>query len=322
MKKQIITTASYNPWHLGGMTWKELALRAWKEAYAHDLLGRSAQLAFYLLLAVFPALLFLTALLGLLPEVPVTPSLLKSMRTVLPDDALSLLQHYLQQVAAGSGSSILSLGLLGALWASSSGLAAIMETLNVAYGVEETRPYWKVRVIAAMLTIALAGFIIVATGLVLAGQYLAHWIADQMGLGNVFTVLWSVLQWPVAIALMLLVVGVIYYVAPNVEPQWRWLSPGAVLAVGMWLAVSLGFKMYVDNFGNYNAAYGSIAGVIALMLWFYWSGIALLLGGEINAEIAHAAKAVVASKTPRKSTAFTSPTRRHAVQSSGSRNGD
>lgn len=278
-----------NPWKLGGLTWTELARRLWHESEKDEVLGRAAQLAYYFVLALFPALLFLTALLGLLPLQQIMPELMASLRSVLPADALSLVEKYLQQVVKGSGGDILSLGLLGALWASSSGVTAIMEALNAVYDAKEIRPFWKVRLVAIAMTIGLAGFIILSTTLVLYGEHIGGWIANIVGLGWLFTSAWLVLQWPVVIFLMLFAIAVIYYMSPCVEQDWRWVSPGSVFAVLMWLIVSLGFKIYVENFGNYNKAYGSIAGVIVLMLWFYLSGIVLLMGGEINAEIEKAA---------------------------------
>jgi membrane protein len=278
-----------NPWKLGGLSIRELAGRVWNEIEKDEILGRAAQLAYYFLLALFPAMLFLTALVGLLPMESIVPELMKYLGSILPDDALSLMMRYLQQVVQGSGTDILSLGLLGALWASSSGVTAVMESLNAVYNAKETRPFWKMRLIAIVMTIGLAGFIIISLTLVLSGEYIAAWIAGWVGWGGLFTLAWNILQWPVVMALMLFAVGVMYYFSPNVEQDWRWVTPGSLFAVMMWLVVSLGFKLYVENFGNYNAAYGSIAGVIVLMLWFYLSGIVLLLGGEINAEIEKAA---------------------------------
>jgi len=278
-----------NPWKLGGLGWKDLAQRLWQESEKDEILGRAAQLAYYFLLALFPALLFLTAVLGLFPLKEVMPELMTYLRTVLPSDALSLLERYLDNVVKGTGGDILSLGLLGALWASSSGVTAIMEALNVVYGAEETRPYWKVRVIAALLTIGLAGFIIVSMTLILYGARIGEWITDMVGLGWLFLIAWNLLQWPAAVLLMLLALAIIYYVCPNVEQDWRWVTPGSACAVTLWVGVALGFKTYVDHFGNYNAAYGSIAGVIVLMLWLYLTGVVMLLGGEINAQIEHAA---------------------------------
>ncbi len=282
----------WNPWKLGGLGWKVFGQRLWDESLKDDIVGRAAQLAYYFLLALFPALLFLTALIGLFPLQETIPELMLNLRTVLPADALSLLEKYLDNVVKGSSGDILSLGLLGALWASSSGVTAIMESLNVVYSATETRPYWKVRLIAALLTIGLAGFIIASTTLVLYGARIGEWIADFIGMGWLFVIAWNVLQWPVAVFLMLFALAVIYYVCPDVEHDWRWVTPGSVCAVSLWLGVSLGFKAYVENFSNYNAAYGSIAGVIVLMLWLYLTGVVMLLGGEINARIEHAASAL------------------------------
>lgn len=288
----------WNPWKLGGLDGKTFVLRLWKESQRDDIFGRAAQLAYYFLLALFPALLFLTALIGLFPLKETLPELMQYLQTVLPADALSLLERYLENVVQGSGGDILSLGLLGALWASSSGVTAIMEALNVVYGAQETRPYWKVRLIASLLTIGLAGFIILSITLILYGARIGAWIANIVGLGWLFLLSWNILQWPVAILLMLFALAVIYYICPNIEHDWRWVTPGSVCAVSLWLALSLGFKAYVENFGNYNAAYGSIAGVIVLMLWLYLTGMVMLLGGEINAQIEQAAAALRRGERP------------------------
>jgi membrane protein len=274
-------------WRLGGLSLTDLGRRLWRESLRDELLGRAAQLAYYALLALFPALIFLTALMGLFSVESFMPELMSYLRDVLPADALTMVQRFLTQVAEGSGANILSLGALGALWASSSGVTAIMDALNVVFGVkEDRRPFWRVRLIAILLTIGLAGFVILSLGLVLYGPTIGRWIGDLMGFGVAFTWMWNVLQWPVIAGLMLMVVAAIYHICPDRPVKhWRWMTPGSVFAVVMWLVVSLGFKAYVDNFGNYNKVYGSIAGVIVLMLWFYWSGMVLLLGGEINAEI-------------------------------------
>lgn len=281
---------AYNPWKLGGLTLRELGRRLWRESQKDELLGRAAQLSYYVLLALFPALIVLTAAMGLFSVQNYMPELMSYLRTVVPEDALAMVERVLQQVAQGSGANILSLGGLGALWASSSGVTAIMEALNVVYDVkEDSRPFWRVRLTAIVLTIGLAGFVILCLTLVLYGHTIGVWIAGLVGLGEAFTWAWNVLRWPVVVGVMLLVVGIVYYVCPDIEQDWRWVSPGSAFAVAMWVVVSLGFKAYVDNFGTYNKVYGSIAGVVVLMLWLYWSGMVLLIGGEINAEIEHAA---------------------------------
>lgn len=279
-----------NLWKRGGLSWTELGRRLWKEIQDDEVLGRGAQLAYYFLLALFPMLLFLTALLGLFPVNTSTSALLQYAGQILPGDALGILQRYLDSVVQGSGKEILSVGILGALWASSSGVTAIIDALNVAYDATETRPLWKVRLTGILLTIALAGFVILSAVLVLFGGQVAEWVAEFLGFGLLFEVGWKVLQWPLAFGLMVVAIGIIYYVCPNVEQEWRWVTPGAVVAVVLWLGLSLAFKLYVTNFGNYNAAYGSIGGVVVLMLWLYLSGTVILLGGEINAEIEAAAR--------------------------------
>ncbi len=283
---------AYNPWKLGGLSFYELGRRLWHESLHDEVLGRAAQLSYYILLALFPMLLVLTALMGVFSVENYMPELMSYLRQVLPNDALSMVERFLTQVAEGSGANILSLGGLGALWASSSGMTAIMDALNVVYGVKtDSRPFWRVRLTAIVLTIGLAGFVILSLTLVLYGPSLGAWIADFVGLGGAFIVAWNLLQWPVVVGIMLLVVGAIYYVCPDIHQDWRWVSPGSAFAVAMWIIVSLGFKLYVDNYGDYNKVYGSIAGVIVLMLWLYWSGMVLLVGGEVNAEIEKAATA-------------------------------
>ncbi len=279
-----------NPWKLGGLSIMELGRRLWRQSQRDDVLGRAAQLSYWVLLALFPALIVLTALMGAFSVQNYMPELMSYLRNVVPEDALSLVERFLEQVAEGSGANIASFGVLAALWASSSGLTAIIEALNIVYDVkEDPRPYWRVRLMAMGLTLGLAGFVIVSVALVLYGEAIGIWIASMVGLGPLFAWSWSIVRWPVIVALMLTVVACVYYFCPAIEQDWRWVSPGSVFAVVMWIVLSLGFKIYVDNFGNYNAVYGSLAGVAVLMLWLYMSGLVLLVGGEINAAIAQAA---------------------------------
>jgi len=167
-------------------------------------------------------------------------------------------------------------------------MVSIITTLNAAYDVTESRPWWKTRLIAIGLTAGIAFFILISMFLVIAGPTLAENIAARMHLGPAFKWTWWVLQWPVVFALVASAIGLVYYFAPDVEQDWVWITPGSVLATGLWLAVSLALKLYYTIVPNANAAYGTIGGIMVLMLWFYLSGIALLLGAEMNAEIEHA----------------------------------
>ena len=163
-----------------------------------------------------------------------------------------------------------------------------MDTLNQAYDIQEGRTWWKVRLTAIGLTFALGVFLVVSFALVLVGPTLAEKIAQWFYLGPVFTWTWKIVQWPVVFVLVATAVASVFYWAPDAEQEWIWLTPGSILATLLWLLVSLGFKLYVTKFATYNATYGTIGGVIVLMLWFYVSALAFLAGAELNAEIEHA----------------------------------
>ena len=167
-------------------------------------------------------------------------------------------------------------------------MVSIITTLNAAYDVTESRPWWKTRLTAIALTVGIAVFIIASMFLIVAGPTLAENIASRLQLGPAFKWTWWVLQWPVVFLLVASAIGLVYYFAPDVEQDWVWITPGSILATLLWLGISLGLKFYYQLMPNANAAYGTIGAVMVLMLWFYVSGLALLLGAELNAEIEHA----------------------------------
>jgi membrane protein len=269
------------------LTWTELLKRTLKEAQADDCLGLAAQLAYYFLLGLVPALVFFVALASLFP-----PSLLERMVTALaafaPADIVTIVRDQLATIAGGSQTGLLTFGLVMALWSSSAAVVSIVDALNRAYGIEESRPWWRVRLLAIGLTLSLAAFIIVAFGLVLVGPRLAEIVATRVGLGAAVEWTWKIVQWPVVFALVALALGLLNYFAPDAEQDWTWVTPGAVLATALWLLASLAFKFYLSHFADYNATYGSLGGAIVLMLWFYVSGLSILAGAEMNAEIEHA----------------------------------
>jgi membrane protein len=279
------------PGFLGGLGITELATRVVKEVREDDCLSGAAQLAYYLLFAVFPFVLFLTALLGYLPIPNLMERLLAALATLLPGDVVTLLQDHVRQLVTEQRGGVLSFGILAALWASSSAVVAISDALNRAYDVQEGRPWWKVRGMALLLTIGLSLFIVAAMMLLIFGPQLGDWLASLVGLGKVFELLWNILRWPVSAGLLIVAMALVYYYAPDVEQQWKWITPGAVFAVLATIVVSLGFSVYVSRFGSYNKTYGSIGAVIVFLTWLYLTGLCLLVGGEINAEIEHAAPA-------------------------------
>jgi membrane protein len=278
-----------SPWTLGGLGAKELARRVIAELRDDDCLGRAAQLAYYFLFALFPFFLFLTTLLGYLPIPNLLDRLMDMLGQMLPGEALRLVEDNVRQLVTSQRGGLLSFGILAALWTSSSALTAIIDGLNRAYDVEEGRPFWKVRLTAIGLTVGLSVFIVVALGLLTFGPQLGRWVADLAGLGRVFEVTWNVVRWPVIIGLLVVGMALLYYFAPDVEQAWTWITPGSACAVLGWLLASLGFAFYVNRFGSYNATYGSIGAVIVLLTWMYVTGLFVLIGGEINAEIEHAA---------------------------------
>ena len=283
-----------SPWKLGGLTLKELAWRVYEQINKDDVFGRAAQLAYYFLLALFPLLLFLTTLLGYLAEqgTELRENLLNYLATVVPGTASTLIYDTVKEISEGAGGGKLSFGILATLWAASNGMGAISESLNVAYNVKEARPWWKARLVAIGLTIALAVLIISALILVLYGHNIAEAIAGKFGLGDLFTITWKIVQWPIVLFFVLLGFALIYYLAPDIkEARWEWITPGSVAGVTLWLLVSFAFRLYLEHFDTYSKTYGSLGAVIVLMLWFYFTGAAILIGGEINSEIENAAAA-------------------------------
>src|SRR5437763_9267535 len=278
---------------------REFLLRVWARADDDELLGRSAQLSYYFLLALFPLLLFLVTLFGYLNGAGynVRPRLLAYLGPVIPANALRLVTATIDEVTQARGGGKLSVGLLLALWAASSGMNAISQSLNAAYDVRETRPWWKVRLISIALTVALSILIISALLIVLYGGRLGHFVAALVHAGGAFAIVWRVLQFPIALIFVFVTFALIYRFAPNLKGprrdghlpasdfRRRWLSPGVVVAVVLWLLVSLGFRLYLHFFNSYSATYGSLGALIVLMLWFYLTGTAILLGAEINCEL-------------------------------------
>ncbi len=270
------------------ISWSELAKRTYKEAIEDDSLGLAAQLAYYFFLALFPALLFLLALASFFQISRFTEILPEALGRFAAPEMIALITDQIQQISRSRNGGILSIGLLAALWSSSAALVSIASALNRAYDIEESRPWWKVRLVAIALTVTLAVFVLAAFTLVLAGPGLADAAARLLGLGDVFRWSWMILQWPVAFVLICVAVGIVYYFAPDAEQEWVWVTPGAVLATALWLLASVLFRVYAVSFSDYQATYGALGGVVVLMLWMYMTGLAIVIGAEVNAEIEHA----------------------------------
>lgn len=278
-----------SPWNLGGLTVRELAARVWDQIWKDEVMDRAAALTYYFLFALFPTLLFMTSLLGMLPVAGLMDRLIAYAEQAMPGDAASIVRRTLTEIQEGARGGLLSFGALAALWASSNGMASVMTALNVAYDVPDARPWWKRRGLAVLLTLGFAVFIVGALVLIVFGPRIGESLADRLGLGAVFAFAWNLANVPVVIFFVLLGFALVYYFAPAAKQHWYWVTPGSAVALVLLLAMSYGLRLYVTNFADYGATYGSIGGVILLMLWLYLTGIALLIGAEINAEIEQAA---------------------------------
>lgn len=275
--------------------WRLVMGRTARKFDDDNCLGLAAQLAFYFLMAVFPALLFIVALIGYLPVKNTINELVDALGRVAPLALVDLLRGQVTQIADGKQTSLLTLGILGAIWTSSAAMVAIIDALNRAYNVAEWRPWWKRRLVAIGLTIALALFILIAFVLVFVGPSVASQIAARFRLQPAVAVIWRLCRWPAMIFLVILGVDLVYHFAPNRAGRWVWITPGAIVATLLWIGSSFVFKVYVRNFGDYTATYGVIGGAIVTMLWFYVSSIAILVGAELNGVIEAARRSVDAS---------------------------
>jgi membrane protein len=268
--------------------WWEVAKRTFNETLNDDCLSLAAQLAYYFFLALFPALLFLVALASFFPIQNLMDTIVGSLARFAPPDVLDIVREQVTKIGESKDAGLLTTGMLLTIWSSSSGMQAIMSTLNRAYDIEESRPWWKVRLTSVLMTIGVGVFVVVSFALIVVGPVTAEHVAQWFGLGQAFVWAWWILQWPVVFVLVACGLALIYYFGPDAEQDWVWITPGSLVATVLWVLFSLGFKLYVAKFATYNETYGAIGGVIVLMLWFYASGLAMLIGAEVNAEIEHA----------------------------------
>ncbi|MBA3297107.1 MAG: YihY/virulence factor BrkB family protein [Acidobacteria bacterium] len=266
----------------------ELLKRTVNETFADGALDLAAQQAYYFFFALFPAILAVISIASFFPVDHLIDGVVAMLSRVAPGEVTSIVTDQIKKISDTNAGGLLTLAFVFTLWSSSSAVLSMCSTLNTAYDITEGRPWWKVRLTALGLTVGLALFILLSMTLIVAGPTIAEKVAARAGLGPAFVLAWSVLQWPVVFILVATAFALLYYYAPDAEQSWVWITPGSILATVLWLLISLGFKFYVSRFGTYNETYGVIGGVMVLMLWFYLSGIAILVGAEMNAEIEHA----------------------------------
>lgn len=267
--------------------WKEIVRRVATGTWNDDVFGRAAQLAYFWMFSIFPLLLILTVVLGYFAEgTRMRQDLSAYLERVLPGSSFLVVRSTLAQISVHAGTGKLSLGIVTTLWAASSGMSSMIEGLNKAYEVPETRPWWKARLLAVVLTMGLAALMIVALAILLYGSELGGLISNALGLGAAFPAIWQVIQWPLVIIFAVLGFLFVYRFAPNLRSQqFWWMVPGAGAGFVLWFGLSMGLRVYLHYFPSYGAVYGTLGALLILLLWLYLSSAALLIGGELNSAI-------------------------------------
>lgn len=288
MKK---TKERTSPWKLGGLTIVQLAKRVWHEIDHDEVFTRSAALSYYFFSALIPMVFFLMAVLGIFASQSehLRNNLLNYAGQVMPPEAFTLVEKALREVSTHSTGLKLLFGLALSLWAGTGGMSSMMDALNRCYHITESRPYWKRMLVALGLTVGMAVLTVCALTMIFYGGDIAQSLGARLGLSSITVWMWRVVQWPVALFFVLLAYALIYYWGPDGEQQWQLITPGSLVGVTLWIGASGLFRVYLHFYDRYSKSYGSLGAVIVLLLWLYITGMAFLVGGEINAEIEDAA---------------------------------
>ncbi|RZA09131.1 MAG: YihY/virulence factor BrkB family protein [Proteobacteria bacterium] len=270
-----------------GASWKRFFADLWTEINEDNIFNGAAALAFYLTLAIFPALIFFLNLLPYLPIPDQSDQIYGLLRQAMPSDAASALTDTVKGIVTEKRQGLLSFGAIFTLWAAMSGMYAIMQQLNMTYDVVDGRGIIKVRLVALALTMGFASCLIGALLLTLLGDQLQNLLAVKYTLGAPLLILFQVVRWAIITLALSAAFAMIYYYGPDVKQEFRFITPGSIMGVLVLATASLGFKIYVENFGTYNATYGSIGAIIVLMLWLNIAGLVILFGSEVNALVEH-----------------------------------
>lgn len=261
---------------------KHVAKQTFDDVRNHDTLAYAAALGFHAVLALFPFLIFLIALLGYLDLAELYNWLVGKAEELLPPQTVSQVTEIVDEVLKERNGGLLSFGILGAIWAASAGMRSAMNALNAAYDVQEGRPFLRRYAVSIGFTIALSVLLVISVGMLLLGGQAGVWVAEQIGIGGTALTLWNWLRWPAIVIILMFAASLAYYAIPNVQQRFTVASTGSVIAVALWLLVSFAFKLYVAHFGRFDIVYGSIGAVIVLLLYFYLSSLVLLIGAEVN----------------------------------------
>ena len=272
---------------LGNTSYLELGKRVVQKTVDDGCAEYAAAMAYYLLLALFPFFLFLTTLIGYLPVPDLLEFILSTMQRILPSEVFILIQDNIRTLFGNKKGGLLSIGFLLALWTSSSAITATMNVMNRLYLVKEGRPFWKVRLTAIFLVTGLSVLFLLALLFLMFGPKIVSIISNIAHLGKAFEIALNILLVPLILFLLMCAVSLIFYFTPDVDQKWKWISPGSIISIPIWIGTSLAFSYYINNFGSYDKTYGSIGAVIVLLLWLYLSGFIILMGAEINAVVEH-----------------------------------
>lgn len=274
-----------------GLGFRTLAARVWKSANDDEIIDRAAELAYYFLFSLFPALIFLSAMFGLVANTRTQSNivLMLYLSKVVPPGGFAIISDAMATTTRAANTGKVIFGAITALWAATYGMSSAQTILNGVFRVKETRPFWKAKLIAMGLTLAIFVLVFQAMMLLLLGDYIIKLVEREQFLSEPIVIMWKIVQVVAALFFMSLVFSLTYHWGPDRKKHaWRWISPGSLVGIVGWMAVSLGFRVYLHFFNSYEVLYGSVGTVIILLTWFYVSGLMLLLGAEINAVLERA----------------------------------
>src|SRR6266567_1900426 len=256
----------------------------------HHTLQVSAALSYYFVLSAFPGLIFMSAIVGFISLPDLFGHVLLLMGRLLPPDTMKLVYSVLEDVLSSHRGTWLSFGMLWLIWTASAAFDSMIEALDIAYDVREDRPFWKTRLLAIVLAGIIGSLLLAALAVMIVGPRFGEWVASRLGLSSVFVPLWPFFRWTIAICFTILAVEVLYFLGPNVKQRFGATLPGAVLSVVVWNGLSYLLGFYFRHWANFTRTYGTLGGFIAFMTWLYWTSFVLLLGAELNAELAKQSK--------------------------------
>jgi len=276
--------------------WSAL-VRTYRDFDRHNYLTHAAALAFFFLLSLFPLLIFLAGLLAFVPIPNLFEQILTIMAKIVPADAMGVVRSVLKEVLRAN-SHLLSFTIVSAIFAASGGFDALISILNIAYDVPEGRPYWRRRLIACGLTLLTGLMVVMVLVLTVLGPNFGYWLTRWISVAKIFVISWPYLRWLLIVGFTVVSIETINFLAPNVKQRFRDQVPGAVVAVCSWIGASYGLGWYLRHVAHYNHTFGALGAVVALMMWFYATALALMLGAEINAELLHSKGARISEKKP------------------------